>query len=70
MTRISDRYFLWYPGRSCTHVYDQHAQGAADDGDPIDKLDVDVRAIQTRVGEGRGINEEEEAQGELPAGSV
>ncbi len=51
--------------RLLDRVDHQHAQRRADAGDPVDKLDVHVRAIPGRVRVRGGVNEEKEAQGEL-----
>ncbi len=51
--------------RLLDRVDHQHAQRRADAGDPVDELDVHVRTIPGRVRVRGGVNEEEEAQGEL-----
>lgn len=51
--------------RLLDRVDHQHPQRGADAGDPVDELDVHVGAIARAVREGRGVDEEEESEGEL-----
>lgn len=51
--------------RLLDQVDHQHPQRGADPGDPVNELDVHVGAIARAVREGRGVDEEEESEGEL-----
>jgi hypothetical protein len=53
--------------RLLDRVDDEHAERGADDGDPVDEGDVFEGAIEGRVRVGGGVDEDEEAEGELDA---